>query len=360
GGGGGSGPRRENVTRAWEPPAASEAPEAPPTARQPTAQAVAAAQRLELMAANLSWGLSLVGSCSPEMWAQMMELMGRVVEEEEQKEAENEADGTRGGGSRGVLKLLPDEALRQLYQAYMHMQLDHPNAVLALGPPGLLEHAAEVWRFRSTWAAQVSQLQQQVSEALTRLGLNHSVERLIDEGDFSIDLAVELNVPISKVASGGGPSRVKGRPSSADTEQRHQGIAFQDSQDVSPEAIVPSSKRHGKSARKKVTPSPPTPTSTSATNTTTQVIRIAVEVDGPSHFTANTLQPLSPTIYRRRCLENRGWVVVSVPYWLWNQCRTATGGGSTSSGMAEQEEALLLRLMREEGLGEVIEAVTAG
>ncbi|GLI71259.1 hypothetical protein VaNZ11_016365 [Volvox africanus] len=364
GGVGGSGPSRENVTRAWDPPAAFEAPDAPPTARPPRAQTVAAEQRLTLIAANLSWGFSLVRGCSPEMWAQLMELMGRVVEEEgDEGEKEKEAGGARGGGGRGVLELLPDEALRQLYQAYMHVRLEHPNAVLAVGPPGLLDRAAKVWRFRSTWAAQVSQLQQQVSEALTRLGLIHSVELLIDNGDFSIDLALELNVTISKVVLGGGSSGVEGRPSSspAVVQPPHLGIDIQDSLNVSaPEAIVPSSssKRHGRPARRKATPSSlPTPTSTSP-NTTTQVIRIAVEVDGPSHFTANTRQPLSPTLYRRRCLEDRGWVVVSVPYWRWNQCRTATSDGATSSGPAGQEEALLLQLMREEGLGEVIEAMS--
>ncbi|GIL80038.1 hypothetical protein Vretifemale_9216 [Volvox reticuliferus] len=184
--------------------------------------------------------------------------------------------------------------------------------------------------------------------------------RLINNGDFSIDLAVEVDVPICRVGSGGGPSLVDGRPSSSPVmeqqqqQKRHPGNAFLDLLEVSPGVIGPRSKRHGRSARKKAT------TLTSTPTPTTQVVRIAVEVDGPSHFTANTRQPLSPTIYRRRCLEDRGWVVVNVPYWRWNQCRTATGGGSSPSpGPAEQEEALLLELMREAGLGEVIEAVAA-
>ncbi|GIL54543.1 hypothetical protein Vafri_10111, partial [Volvox africanus] len=345
----------------------NDATPAPATATALTAaEALGAGSALLLLpsehdVANLSWGLSLVGSCSPEMWAQLMELMGRVVEEEEEeeaeKEAEKEADGTRGGGGKG----LSDEALARMCQAYLHMRLEHPTATLSTGPVGLLRRGAAVLRQQ-----QQQQQQQQhrcscgsdgsesssgrsrpvavlltppsspsdalpmptaaptmmqspsssyvsyrsaVSEALSRLGLSHTVQSPTEDGLFHIDLALEVEVRVD----------TRGRP------------------------IRPTTTKNT------------SPTSTS----TTQVIRIAVEVDGPSHFTANTLQPLSPTIYRRRCLENRGWVVVSVPYWLWNQCRTVTGGGATSSGMAEQEEALLLRLMREEGLGEVIEAVTA-
>ncbi|GLI71256.1 hypothetical protein VaNZ11_016362, partial [Volvox africanus] len=310
--------------------------------------------------AALSWGFSLVGGCSPEMWAQLMELMGRVVEEEGDEGEKEKAGGARGGGGKG----LSDEALARMCQAYLHMRLDYPTAALSTGPMGLLRRGAEVLRRQQqqqnrcacgadgressggrnlpgavqstlssapsnalpmpTVAATMMQSPSPssssssvscvsaVSEALSRLGLSHTVQSLTEDGLFRIDLAVEVEVRV-------------------DTR--------------------------GRSVR----PIRPTTTENTAPTSpsTTQIIRIAVEVDGPRHFTANTRQPLSPTLYRRRCLEDRGWVVVSVPYWRWNQCRTATSDGATSSGPAEQEEALLLQLMREEGLGEVIEAVKA-
>jgi hypothetical protein len=47
--------------------------------------------------------------------------------------------------------------------------------------------------------------------------------------------------------------------------------------------------------------------------------RIAVEfrVDGPSHFTTNTLEPLGHTRLRDRLLSAMGWCVVSIPFFEW-------------------------------------------
>ena len=42
--------------------------------------------------------------------------------------------------------------------------------------------------------------------------------------------------------------------------------------------------------------------------------RIAVEFDGPSHFTTNTLEPLGHTRLRDRLLSAMGWRVVSIPF----------------------------------------------
>ncbi|GLI71258.1 hypothetical protein VaNZ11_016364 [Volvox africanus] len=252
---------------------------------------------------NLTWALSLVGGCSPGMWAQLMELMGRVVEE-------------RGGS--GFHELL-DEELSQMYQAYLYVQLDYPTAALAPGPPGLLSEGLQAWRWQSLQGPLVSSFQMEVSRALNRLGLSHTVELLTNDGKFSIDLAVEVEV---------------------DVDMEVLDLLIRNAAGVASQARG-SSFSHITSANRRL-------------------VRVAVEADGPWHFTANTRQPLSPTLYRRRCLEDRGWVVVSVPYWRWNQCRTSTSDGATSSGPADQEEALLLQLMREEGLGEVIEAVAAG
>ncbi|KAL4443822.1 hypothetical protein ABPG75_011559 [Micractinium tetrahymenae] len=46
--------------------------------------------------------------------------------------------------------------------------------------------------------------------------------------------------------------------------------------------------------------------------------RIAIEVDGPHHFTANTFQPLGEMASRRKLLRARGWRVVSVPFYHWS------------------------------------------
>lgn len=44
---------------------------------------------------------------------------------------------------------------------------------------------------------------------------------------------------------------------------------------------------------------------------------IALEVDGPHHFTANTRALGGGTAARHRLLNAAGWAVVSVPYFLW-------------------------------------------
>jgi hypothetical protein len=47
--------------------------------------------------------------------------------------------------------------------------------------------------------------------------------------------------------------------------------------------------------------------------------RIAVEFDGPSHFTTNTLEPLGHTRLRDRLLSAMGWHVVSIPFFDWDR-----------------------------------------
>jgi hypothetical protein len=47
--------------------------------------------------------------------------------------------------------------------------------------------------------------------------------------------------------------------------------------------------------------------------------RVALEADGPSHFTSNLpRRPLGATMYRNRRLLARGWRVVSVPFFEWD------------------------------------------
>ena len=45
--------------------------------------------------------------------------------------------------------------------------------------------------------------------------------------------------------------------------------------------------------------------------------KIAMEVDGPHHFTRNSFRPLAHMFTRTALLEARGWRVVSVPFFAW-------------------------------------------
>ncbi len=46
---------------------------------------------------------------------------------------------------------------------------------------------------------------------------------------------------------------------------------------------------------------------------------IALEFDGPLHFTRNTLEPLGHTRLRDRLLSAMGWHVVSIPFFEWDR-----------------------------------------
>ena len=46
--------------------------------------------------------------------------------------------------------------------------------------------------------------------------------------------------------------------------------------------------------------------------------RLAVEVDGPSHFLGRSHQPTGATLLKRRQLRYFGWAVKSVAYWDWS------------------------------------------
>ena len=45
--------------------------------------------------------------------------------------------------------------------------------------------------------------------------------------------------------------------------------------------------------------------------------KVAIEVDGPYHFSVNTNSPLGQTMIRRRLLRAVGWNVISVPFHAW-------------------------------------------
>ncbi|KAI8475360.1 MAG: hypothetical protein J3K34DRAFT_484527 [Monoraphidium minutum] len=61
--------------------------------------------------------------------------------------------------------------------------------------------------------------------------------------------------------------------------------------------------------------------------------RLAIEADGPWHFMRSGREPTGETLARNRALAARGFVVVSVPWWEWQEVR----------GDAAAQDAYLLR-----------------
>jgi hypothetical protein len=56
---------------------------------------------------------------------------------------------------------------------------------------------------------------------------------------------------------------------------------------------------------------------------TKEGVRIAIEVDGPTHFAVNDIYHVKGEgIARRRSLMRLGWVVVNVPFYVWQRLRT--------------------------------------
>lgn len=65
------------------------------------------------------------------------------------------------------------------------------------------------------------------------------------------------------------------------------------------------------------------PVSSSASHSGEEQHRIAIEVDGPPHFSGNSRTRLGRTEARDVLLRARGWQVLSVPYFEWNAQRSA-------------------------------------
>ncbi|CAM9217203.1 unnamed protein product [Choristocarpus tenellus] len=47
-------------------------------------------------------------------------------------------------------------------------------------------------------------------------------------------------------------------------------------------------------------------------------MKVALEVDGPAHFTRNTIRPLGHMVLKHRTLAKIGWTVVTVPFFEWD------------------------------------------
>ena len=47
--------------------------------------------------------------------------------------------------------------------------------------------------------------------------------------------------------------------------------------------------------------------------------KVAIEADGPSHLSRNTMKPLGHTAFKHRLLKAQGWSVISVPWFEWDE-----------------------------------------
>ena len=68
--------------------------------------------------------------------------------------------------------------------------------------------------------------------------------------------------------------------------------------------------------------------------------RVAIEVDGPSHFVGASQRPTGATLLKRRQLHALGWAVISVPYFEWDPLRGP-----------EQQQDYLRKRLRAAGIG---------
>lgn len=46
--------------------------------------------------------------------------------------------------------------------------------------------------------------------------------------------------------------------------------------------------------------------------------KLAIEVDGPAHFTSNSHRTLGHTVLKQKILRHYGWTVVQVPFFQWD------------------------------------------
>jgi hypothetical protein len=72
--------------------------------------------------------------------------------------------------------------------------------------------------------------------------------------------------------------------------------------------------------------------------TTRSGVQLAVEVDGPSQLVQPACTHSGPTLFRNRALAARGYVLVSIPHWMWRSWRDAP----------QQQQYLLSELQKAE------------
>jgi len=151
-------------------------------------------------------------------------------------------------------------------------------------PDAVAARVTRSW-LATTAHTMVSVFQEDVSQALRALGVPHAMEQTTADGLFSVDIAVTTPPTWGDPAGGeeGGRGETGGGAGSAQ---------------------------------------PPAPSR----------LRIAIEVDGPYHFTVNTHSPLGPTRLRHRMLTMLGWTVLSVPFFEYYALTDARARGAYLAG----------------------------
>lgn len=236
--------------------------------------------------ANTAWAFSVTQQMRPALAAA---LVARTIES--------------GADAFGL------EASCQLHQFNMALQLDQPflpdrvDTVLPASPAGYrlgdtppLELPHEMAsNFLAAMVVQApaasSQLHNDVSFALSQLGVAHVNELCVAHAGYHCDIAVlpdpALSMPRVLMAS----------------------------------ALWPRAQTAGAACRVVEVARPPSPPSPPALAAVRSVI---IEVNGPWHYTLNRM-PRPASVTKARHLRKLGWHVIEVPYWDWEQLNTLMG-----------------------------------
>jgi hypothetical protein len=316
------------------------------------------------VSSNLLWGLALLGEASLAAWQMLLgQIVAWLLRHDPAAEAEAPAgasaapDGA-GAGCAGAATQLPKEALTQIFQSYMLMQLRFSArqlqdaaeaahvAVPCLAPAAasgrlgpavseVLGAARAQWE-RSVADVFISDFHREVSEAVRALGVAHVLEQRTADGLFSVDIALAAagaappaGGSASGSAGGGGGDDGGGGDGGGGEHQEPQGRegggsgAAGHRRRAEHDLAVPGAGGGGGGA--------------DDLRAAALAARLAIEVDGPSHFSSNTREFLGLTLARRRLLEARGWRVHSVPYFDWAALPAGGAGKREYVGRLLQE-----------------------
>jgi hypothetical protein len=200
---------------------------------------------------------------------------------------------------------------------------------------------------------------QEVSAALGALGVEHVLEQKTGDGLFSVDIAL-LAVPSPDGGGAGGGEQGKGEQGGGEQREGQQGAAVH-AVELPPAgagaepggagaAQQPGGGGGGRQEEQEGAAAGAAAAAAAAAGGSLQAralaAKVAIEVDGPSHFTSNTRECLGLTLARRRLLEARGWQVLSVPYFDWAALPAQDGGSGRCAYMA----ALLSRIEAARGV----------
>jgi hypothetical protein len=163
------------------------------------------------------------------------------------------------------------------------MRVDQPEADVSM-PEGLLYAAHNTW-LESCKKVRISALHRDVARLLTDINIPHTIEQLTEDQLFSVDIALP---GVSSSCS----HCVAGCYVECLFSVIHLGTESQEYSEAEIRVVI------------------------GVPGTAEE--KIAIEVDGPHHFTANTLQVTGEMLARQKLLNARGWAVISVPFFRWS------------------------------------------